>query len=77
MFAGISELRDVKCSGNWMWAGKTGEEGGTLAVACRAMCTLMEQLGVAVDGGKDSLSMAAKVGTEKGDKYYLLKLKVP
>ena len=25
------------------------------------MCTLMKELGVAVDGGKDSLSMAAKV----------------
>lgn len=28
---------------------------------CEAMCTVMSQLGVAIDGGKDSLSMAAKV----------------
>lgn len=28
------------------------------------MCEVMGQLGVAIDGGKDSLSMAARVGTE-------------
>lgn len=28
------------------------------------MCDVMGQLGVAIDGGKDSLSMAARVGTE-------------
>ena len=30
--------------------------------ACKAMCELMQQLGIAIDGGKDSLSMAARVG---------------
>ena len=29
--------------------------------ACDAMCSLMEDIGVAIDGGKDSLSMAARV----------------
>ena len=66
MFAGISELEDVKCSGNWMWAGKTGVEGGSLVRACRAVCDAMGALGVAVDGGKDSLSMCAQVAGEKG-----------
>ncbi len=28
------------------------------------MCEVMGQLGVAIDGGKDSLSMAARVGKE-------------
>lgn len=65
VFAGISELEDVKCSGNWMWAGKTGVEGGSLVVACRAVCDAMSQIGVAVDGGKDSLSMCAQVAGEK------------
>ncbi|KAJ8732017.1 hypothetical protein PYW08_014747 [Mythimna loreyi] len=65
VFAGISELEDVKCSGNWMWAGKTGVEGGSLVRACRAVCDAMASLGVAVDGGKDSLSMCAQVAGEK------------
>ncbi|XP_073951464.1 phosphoribosylformylglycinamidine synthase [Choristoneura fumiferana] len=61
VFAGISQLEDVKCSGNWMWAGKTGAEGAALVVACDALCGAMRTLGVAVDGGKDSLSMCAHV----------------
>lgn len=28
------------------------------------MCKVMSELGVAIDGGKDSLSMAARVGKE-------------
>uniref|UniRef100_A0A8I5YKP9 Phosphoribosylformylglycinamidine synthase n=1 Tax=Pongo abelii TaxID=9601 RepID=A0A8I5YKP9_PONAB len=55
---------DVKCSGNWMWAAKLPGEGAALADACEAMVAVMAALGVAVDGGKDSLSMAARVGTE-------------
>lgn len=61
MFAAITSLSDVKCSGNWMWSGKTGSEGGKLAIACNAMCELMSQLEIAIDGGKDSLSMSAGV----------------
>jgi len=37
-------------------------EGARLFSACEAMCQVMGELGVAVDGGKDSLSMAAAVG---------------
>lgn len=57
-------LKDVKCSGNWMWAAKLPGEGACLWDACKAMCEVMGQLGVAIDGGKDSLSMAARVGKE-------------
>jgi phosphoribosylformylglycinamidine (FGAM) synthase-like enzyme len=32
--------------------------------ACTAMCDIMKKLGIAVDGGKDSLSMAARVRDE-------------
>lgn len=64
VFAAISELKDVKCSGNWMWAAKLPGEGAALFDACAAMCKLMQQLGIAIDGGKDSLSMAARVGQE-------------
>ncbi|XP_013388879.1 phosphoribosylformylglycinamidine synthase-like [Lingula anatina] len=61
VFALVTDLKDVKCSGNWMWAAKLPGEGVRLFDACQAMCDVMQQLGVAVDGGKDSLSMAARV----------------
>ncbi|KAJ8675420.1 hypothetical protein QAD02_011206 [Eretmocerus hayati] len=61
VFAHISELEDVKCSGNWMWAAKLEGEGAALYDACTAMCEIMGELGIAVDGGKDSLSMAARL----------------
>lgn len=51
-----------------MWSGKTGVEGGRLAMACRAMCEIMAELGIAVDGGKDSLSMSAGVKGTRGYK---------
>ncbi|XP_034085669.1 phosphoribosylformylglycinamidine synthase [Gymnodraco acuticeps] len=64
VFARVTALKDVKCSGNWMWAAKLPGEGASLWEACQAMCEVMGQLGVAIDGGKDSLSMAARVGKE-------------
>ncbi|KAI6226096.1 Formylglycinamide ribonucleotide amidotransferase [Aphelenchoides fujianensis] len=60
VFAPITALEDVKCSGNWMWAAKLPHEGARLVEACDAMCAFMAAVGVAVDGGKDSLSMAAR-----------------
>ncbi|RZC42112.1 phosphoribosylformylglycinamidine synthase-like [Asbolus verrucosus] len=64
VFAVVSDLKDVKCSGNWMWAAKLPGEGAALFDACKAMCDIMCELGIAIDGGKDSLSMAARVGRE-------------
>ncbi|ODN01910.1 Phosphoribosylformylglycinamidine synthase [Orchesella cincta] len=64
VFAAISDVKDIKCSGNWMWAAKLAGEGAALLEACEAMCKVMRQLGIAVDGGKDSLSMAARVGRD-------------
>ncbi len=64
MWAQISGLEDIKCSANWMWAPKLPGEGAALYDAVGAMRDLMIQLGLAVDGGKDSLSMAARVGDE-------------
>lgn len=61
VFVGISELADVKCSGNWMWAAKLPGQGALLYDACKEMCSIMKELNIAVDGGKDSLSMAARV----------------
>uniref|UniRef100_A0A7E4W4A2 phosphoribosylformylglycinamidine synthase n=1 Tax=Panagrellus redivivus TaxID=6233 RepID=A0A7E4W4A2_PANRE len=65
VFAPITELQDVKCSGNWMWAAKVEGEGGRLVKACDAMCDVMKTLGIAIDGGKDSLSMAARGKDDK------------
>ncbi len=62
VWAQISGLEDIKCSANWMWAPKLPGEGAALYDAACAMRDLMIQLGIAVDGGKDSLSMATRVG---------------
>jgi phosphoribosylformylglycinamidine synthase len=64
MWALISDLDHVKCSVNWMWAAKLPGEGARLYDAACALRDLMVELGVAADGGKDSLSMAARVGEE-------------
>ncbi|XP_017465801.1 PREDICTED: phosphoribosylformylglycinamidine synthase, partial [Rhagoletis zephyria] len=61
VFVKITELADVKCSGNWMWAAKLPGEGARLYDACKEMCDIMKELRIAIDGGKDSLSMAAKI----------------
>ncbi|MDA8083829.1 MAG: phosphoribosylformylglycinamidine synthase [Nitrospiraceae bacterium] len=67
VWARISRLEDIKCSGNWMWAPKLPGEGADLYDAAVAMRDVMIDLGIAVDGGKDSLSMAAKVTDPSGD----------
>ena len=61
VWARISRLEDVKCSANWMWAAKLPGEGSKLYDAAVALRDIMLELGIAIDGGKDSLSMAAKV----------------
>ena len=60
VWARISALEDIKCSANWMWAAKLPGEGAKLLEAAEAMRDIMVELGIAVDGGKDSLSMAAQ-----------------
>jgi len=64
VFAKIEDLEQVKCSANWMWAPKLPGEGAALYDAAEAMRDAMIAVGVAVDGGKDSLSMATMVGSE-------------
>lgn len=49
-----------------MWAAKLPGEGWALYQACEAMCEIMKAVGVGVDGGKDSLSMAARVPGQEG-----------
>ena len=63
VWAKISHFEDIKCSGNWMWAGKDETQGYHLYMAVKAVSELLEKLKIAIDGGKDSMSM--KVNTEK------------
>ncbi len=60
----IEDLEQVKCSANWMWAPKLAGEGAAMRDAVKAMRDAMIAVGIAVDGGKDSLSMATMVGRE-------------
>ncbi|MBU1420451.1 MAG: phosphoribosylformylglycinamidine synthase [Proteobacteria bacterium] len=64
VWAAIDDLEEVKCSANWMWAPKLAGEGAALFDAAKGMCDAMIAVGMAVDGGKDSLSMATMVGDE-------------
>jgi phosphoribosylformylglycinamidine synthase len=66
VWARVSALEDVKCSANWMWAAKLPGEGAALHEAAAAVRDLMLDLAIAIDGGKDSLSMAAYAPDKRG-----------
>ena len=52
----IGSLNNVRCSVNWMWPEKNVELYSAMEMLSELMC----KLGVAADGGKDSLSMKVK-----------------
>lgn len=64
VWARIEDLDQVKCSANWMWAPKLPGEGAAIYDAAKGMRDAMITIGMAVDGGKDSLSMATMVDDE-------------
>lgn len=64
VWARATSLPDVRASVNWMYAAKMKSEGAAMYDAACALRDAMLQLGVACDGGKDSLSMAAAAGGE-------------
>lgn len=64
MWAKLSRIEDIKASGNWMYAAKLPGEGAKMYDACEALRDSLIKLGVGIDGGKDSLSMAARCGEE-------------
>ena len=64
MWAKMSKIEDIKASGNWMYAAKLPGEGAKMYDACEALRDCLLALGVGIDGGKDSLSMAARCGEE-------------
>eukprot|EP00951_Prasinocladus_malaysianus_P018507 scaffold147908_cov47-Prasinocladus_malaysianus.AAC.1 len=59
VWAHITSLGDVKSSVNWMYAAKMKSEGVDMYDAAESIRDAMIELGMAIDGGKDSLSMAA------------------
>ncbi|KAM7492012.1 hypothetical protein LguiA_034933 [Lonicera macranthoides] len=59
VWAKVTSLSDVKASGNWMYAAKLDGEGAAMYDAAIALSEAMIELEIAIDGGKDSLSMAA------------------
>ena len=64
VWAKCSALGDIKAEGNWMWASKLPGEGAAMYDTAEALKEVMCELGIGIDGGKDSLSMAAKAGSE-------------
>ena len=64
VWAAATGLADVKASVNWMYAAKMDAEGAAMYDAAAALRDAMIELGLACDGGKDSLSMAAGAGGE-------------
>jgi phosphoribosylformylglycinamidine synthase len=56
----VTDISDIKCSANWMLPVKQPGEGAWLYDAACALRDVLTALGVAIDGGKDSLSMASQ-----------------
>ena len=56
----IDDITGIKCSANWMLAVRHPGEGAWLYEAASALRDILMALGMAIDGGKDSLSMASQ-----------------
>lgn len=65
--AKITKLEDVKGSANWMLAAKLPGGGAWLFDAAKSLSQFCIDLGIAIDGGKDSLSMAVKTENPQGE----------
>lgn len=64
VWAAATSIPDIKASVNWMYAAKMEGEGAAMYDAAVALRDAMLQLGLACDGGKDSVSMVASVADE-------------
>lgn len=67
--ARITNFNDIKCLANWMLAAKLPGEGAWLYDASCALRDIMLKLGIAIMGGKDSLSMAVKTTNPQGEEH--------
>ena len=57
----VGDISNIRCSGNWMWANDDNKNRMMLNDAVNEVKKTMIKLGIAVDGGKDSLSMSQNV----------------
>ncbi|KKM88326.1 hypothetical protein LCGC14_1259840, partial [marine sediment metagenome] len=57
MWVKISNLKDIKCSVNWMWPAKLPGENAAIYDCMQGLSDYMTALGISADGGKDSVSM--------------------
>ncbi len=73
VWARVTGITDIKCSGNWMYAAKLPGEGADMYDAAVAVRDTMIELGIAIDGGKDSLSMAAIAPGREGEQNETVK----
>ena len=62
VWVGISDFKNIRVSANWMWPNPTKDpyQANLMYRAMEYLSNACCQLGIAVDGGKDSLSMVAK-----------------
>lgn len=63
VWAPVSQWNDIKLQANWMWPGREGVHAATLYEAVSTLSDTLIQLGLALDGGKDSLSMTTDCGS--------------
>lgn len=64
MWAASNGLETIKCSANWMWpASSSDEEKTKMFMAVKIASDVFKELNIAVDGGKDSVSMSARLKT--------------
>ena len=64
IFCPINSLNDIKILTNWMWSTKLSNGDYKLYKAVNILTDLLKILGIAIDGGKDSLSMNIKFNDE-------------
>ena len=64
IFAKITKLEDIKCEGNWMWSPKLLGEGSDLYYAVETLKNNLIKLNIAIDGGKDSMSMHTNINNK-------------
>lgn len=56
----ITNMSSIRCEANWMWPAKMPGEGAKIYEAVKSLRDILLSLGIAVDGGKDSLSMVSR-----------------
>jgi phosphoribosylformylglycinamidine synthase len=64
IWAGIEDFTMIRCAANWMWSNNNDTDKYLLRKALLTLKESLIELGIAVDGGKDSLSMSVKTKNE-------------